>query len=92
MHVKIDLVADAAKIAFSDTPSARGKSVEVGDGVLIDYGTDGKPVGVEVLWISSRMRQPAHVDVELAAAPELLDAEHPLSKAINQRDQAEGAA
>jgi uncharacterized protein YuzE len=51
--ISIDPEADAAYIALSGAEVARTE--EVGEGILVDYDSDGRPVGIEVLSITSRV-------------------------------------
>jgi uncharacterized protein YuzE len=51
--ISIDPEADAAYVALSGADVARTE--EVGDGILVDYDSDGKPVGIEVLSVKSRV-------------------------------------
>ena len=51
--ISIDPEADAAYVALSAAKVARTE--EVGGGILIDYDADGRPVGIEVLSVKSRV-------------------------------------
>lgn len=51
--ISIDPDADAAYVAVSGAEVARTE--EVGDGILVDYDAEGRPVGIEVLSVRSRV-------------------------------------
>ncbi len=51
--ISIDPEADAAYIAVSGAQVARTE--EVGDGILVDYDAEGRPVGIEILSVKSRV-------------------------------------
>ncbi|HYI89807.1 MAG TPA: DUF2283 domain-containing protein [Beijerinckiaceae bacterium] len=51
--ISIDPEADAAYVAISGADVARTE--EVADGILVDYDADGRPVGIEVLSVRSRV-------------------------------------
>jgi uncharacterized protein YuzE len=51
--ISIDPDADAAYVALSGAKVARTE--EVGEGILVDYDSDGRPVGVEILSVKSRV-------------------------------------
>jgi uncharacterized protein YuzE len=51
--ISIDPEADAAYVTISGADVARTE--EVADGILVDYGADGRPVGIEVLSVRSRV-------------------------------------
>ena len=51
--ISIDPDADAAYLRLSDEPVARTE--ERAGGIIVDYGADGKPVGVEVLAVRRRV-------------------------------------
>lgn len=53
LSVSVDLAADAAYVALSDATVAR--TDEAGEGIMIDYDADGRPVGVEILSVKSRI-------------------------------------
>lgn len=82
MRVKIDMQADTAKVTFSDSPAAGGRSREVASGLLVDFDEDGRAVAVEIIGLRSRMAAPSIVEVETAGAGELLADDHPLVKGL----------
>jgi Protein of unknown function (DUF2283) len=47
LSISIDPEADAAYVTLSAAKVARTE--EVGEGILVDYDSEGRPVGVEVL-------------------------------------------
>ena len=49
----VDPEADAAYLGLRDEPVVRTE--EVGEGILVDYAADGRPVGVEVLHVRRRV-------------------------------------
>jgi uncharacterized protein YuzE len=51
--ISIDAEADAAYVSLLGDPVARTE--EVGEGIIIDYGADGRPVGVEILSVRQRV-------------------------------------
>jgi uncharacterized protein YuzE len=51
--ISYDQEADAAYVALSESKAARTE--EVAEGIQIDYDADGRPVGVEVLYVKSRL-------------------------------------
>jgi len=66
MKVIYDPETDTLSVVF-----AAGHVVESDEdkpGVILDYGTDGSLLSVEILDASQRMAIPDHVDFEVAAA------------------------
>lgn len=57
MHVRIDQGADAVYLNLTDRP-IKG-SEEVADGIVVDYDTEGRIVGIEILDASKRTDDPA---------------------------------
>ncbi len=53
MKVTIDRNADALYLDLSETPAA--ESEEISPGVILDYNTEGKVVGIEMLHLSKRV-------------------------------------
>ncbi|HEX2552387.1 MAG TPA: DUF2283 domain-containing protein [Microvirga sp.] len=53
VSITTDPEADAAYLGLLDEPAAR--SQEVGEGIVVDYAADGRPVGVEVLHLRRRV-------------------------------------
>jgi uncharacterized protein YuzE len=51
--ISIDTDADAAYLRLAEEPVARTE--ERGEGIIVDYGADGQPVGVEVLGVRRRV-------------------------------------
>ncbi|MGQ0684701.1 DUF2283 domain-containing protein [Bradyrhizobium sp.] len=56
MRVRIDQSADAVYLNLSD--GAVSESEEVADGIVVDYDTDGRVVGIEILDASKRAGNP----------------------------------
>jgi len=52
MRLKVDEEADALYLTLSDVQAA--ESEEVSPGVILDYGADGRVVGIEMLHLSKR--------------------------------------
>ncbi len=52
MILRIDEEADALYLTLSDAQAA--ESEEVSPGVILDYGADGRVVGIEMLHLSKR--------------------------------------
>ena len=52
MRLKIDEEADALYLTLSDSPAR--ESEEVSPGIILDYGADGRIVGIEMLHLSKR--------------------------------------
>ena len=52
MRLKIDEEADALYLTLSDAQAA--ETEEVSPGVILDYGADGRVVGIEMLHLSKR--------------------------------------
>ena len=55
MKLKIDEEADALYLTLSDAQAA--ESEEVSPGIIVDYGVDGRVVGIEMLQLSRRAPQ-----------------------------------
>ena len=53
VNVSIDPDADAAYVAISGAEVAQTE--EVADGIMVDYAADGRPVGMEILSVKSRV-------------------------------------
>ncbi len=64
MRIKYDKVSDVLYISLSD--EAVHESDENKSGVIIDYSTDGKIVGIEILSASKKMPNPLKVEYEVA--------------------------
>lgn len=56
MRVRIDQSADAIYVNLSDR--AVFESEEVADGIVVDYDTEGRIVGIEILDASKRAGTP----------------------------------
>ena len=56
MRVRIDQGADAVHLNLSDR--AVSESEEVADGIVVDYDTEGRVVGIEMLDASKRPGNP----------------------------------
>lgn len=52
MKLKIDQEADALYLTLGDADAV--ESEEVSPGIIVDYNTDGKVVGIEMLYLSKR--------------------------------------
>ncbi len=51
--IAIDTEADAAYVSLLGDAVVRTE--EVGQGIVVDYGADGRPVGVEILSVRQRV-------------------------------------
>lgn len=56
MKIEFDPIADALYLELTD--SEVEKTEEIKPGVIMDYDADGNIVGVEVLYVSKRAKQP----------------------------------
>jgi uncharacterized protein YuzE len=56
MRVRIDQGADAIYLNLSDRTVS--ESEEVADGIVVDYDTEGRVVGIEILDASKRAGNP----------------------------------
>jgi uncharacterized protein YuzE len=54
LGLQYDRKADAAYVRLSEAPYARGEGLD--DSRRIDYGEDGRPVGIELLNVSLGVR------------------------------------
>ncbi|MGC8917692.1 MAG: DUF2283 domain-containing protein [Thermoanaerobaculum sp.] len=52
MKLRVDEQADALYLALSDEPAFRTE--EVAPGILVDYDSNGRVVGIEMLHLSKR--------------------------------------
>lgn len=52
MRVRVDQGADAVYLNLTDRPVE--ESEEVADGIIVDYDTEGRIVGIEILEASKR--------------------------------------
>jgi uncharacterized protein YuzE len=59
MKLNIDREADALHLALGEGPVAESK--EVAPGVVLDYGSGGMVIGIEILDLSRRV-SPPHLD------------------------------
>jgi uncharacterized protein YuzE len=59
MKLSIDREADALHLALDEGPVA--ESEEVTPGVVVDYGSGGMVIGIEILYLSARV-SPSHLD------------------------------
>ena len=64
MKVKYDKDQDILYLSFSDAPVF--ESDEDKKGVILDYTSEGKIVGVEILNASTQMPNPMKVEYEVA--------------------------
>ena len=53
MRLKIDEEADALYLTLSDAQAA--ESEEVSPGIILDYGAEGRVIGIEMLHLSKRV-------------------------------------
>jgi len=53
MKLTIDREADALYLDLDDAPAAQ--SEEISPGVILDYNTEGKVTGIEMLYLSKRV-------------------------------------
>ncbi len=53
MKLTIDRDADALYLDLDEAPAA--ESEEISPGVILDYNADGKVVGIEMLYLSTRV-------------------------------------
>jgi uncharacterized protein YuzE len=53
MKLTIDKDADALYLELDDSPAA--DSEEISPGVILDYNSDGKVTGIEMLYLSKRV-------------------------------------
>ncbi len=54
MKLTIDREADALYLNLDESPAA--ESEEISPGVILDYNAEGKVVGIEMLYLSKRVR------------------------------------
>jgi uncharacterized protein YuzE len=64
MKVKYDKEADVLYIQLNDLPVA--ESDEERKGVILDFDSNGKIVGIEILNASKNLLQPTKVEYEVA--------------------------
>lgn len=64
MKVKYDKQADVLYIQLND--AAIAESDEERKGIILDYASDGKIVGIEILNASKNLPQPTKVEYEVA--------------------------
>ena len=67
MKVIYDPETDTLDLIFRDEPIA--ESDEARDGVIIDYGKDGRLVSIEVLDASENVREPGIITYEAKTTP-----------------------
>lgn len=67
MKVIYDPETDTLDLIFRDEPVA--ESDEAREGVIMDYGRDGKLVSIEVLDASEHVREPGIIIYEAKTAP-----------------------
>lgn len=53
MKLTIDREADALYLNLDESPAA--ESEEISPGVILDYNAEGKVVGIEMLYLSTRV-------------------------------------
>lgn len=56
MKIEFDPIADALYVELADGDVE--ESEEIKPGVIMDYDADGNVIGVEVLYVSKRAKQP----------------------------------
>lgn len=56
MKIEFDPIADALYVELADGEVE--ESEEIKPGVIMDYDADGNVIGVEVLYVSKRAKQP----------------------------------
>lgn len=66
MKVSYDKVTDTLSMEFSHV--AVEESDEVRPGIILDFGADGRVIGMEILDASRRMDNPAAVEFAIQAA------------------------
>ena len=66
MKVIYDLEADTLDLIFREEPVA--ESDEVREGIIIDYGQDGRLISIEVLDASEHIREPNTMIYEARSA------------------------
>ena len=54
MKLTVDREADALYLDLDESPAA--DSEEISPGVILDYNAEGKVVGIEMLYLSKRVR------------------------------------
>jgi uncharacterized protein YuzE len=59
VHVRVDQGADAVYVNLTDCPIK--DSEEVAEGIIVDYDTEGRIVGIEILGASKRTDDPEAV-------------------------------
>lgn len=64
MRVKYDRETDVLYIQLNEVPVT--ESDEERKGIILDYGEDGKIVGIEILNASQNLSQPTKVEYEMA--------------------------
>ncbi len=57
MRVRVDAGADAVYLNLTDRPIQ--ESEEVADGIVVDYDSEGRIVGIEILDASKRTDDPS---------------------------------
>ena len=68
MKLTIDKDADALYLELDDSPAA--DSEEISPGVILDYNSDGKVTGIEMLYLSKRV--PSSQLCKLSVEPQAL--------------------
>ena len=63
MKLTIDKVADALYLDLDDSPAA--ESEEISPGVILDYNSEGKVTGIEMLYLSKRVNSSSLGRVEV---------------------------
>jgi uncharacterized protein YuzE len=65
MRLKVDMESDALYVRLSEEPI--DESEEVSENIIIDYGKDGKVVGIEILGLKDRfsLEELSTIKVEL---------------------------
>ena len=63
MKLTIDKVADALYLDLDDSPAA--ESEEISPGVILDYNSEGKVTGIEMLYLSKRVKSSSLGRVEV---------------------------
>ena len=63
MKLTIDREADALYLDLDDTPAV--ESEEISPGVILDYNSEGKVTGIEMLYLSKRVPSSQLVKVQV---------------------------
>jgi uncharacterized protein YuzE len=58
MRTTYDPEADATFVWFGPEETKAGRTQEVAPGIMLDFDSDGRVIGIEVLDVSERMMRP----------------------------------